>query len=104
MQTGYSRVAGSSARRTGIRGKLSQDLAGRDSACRHGGRDPQNVRPVRCDQTFPDLAADQRAQIFRGRARIERVEPFGLQDANAWNESLAEVDWRQCDLTARSIN
>ena len=37
----------------------------------HGGRLPQDVRPVPVDQVHVHLAADQRARALRGRPRVQ---------------------------------
>ena len=42
-----------------------------------------------------DLSADQRSQVRQGGRRIERVEPFGWQVADARSEPVAENGMRQ---------
>ena len=74
----------------GIGRQLAQDLARRDGPGRHGRRDPQNVGPVGRDQVLPDRAARQTAQVRRHGLRLEDVEAFGGQIADARDEPVAE--------------
>ena len=74
----------------GIRGELSQQLAGRKNAAGQGGRNPQDVRPVPHDHVLPVLGAGQSGQRFRNAPGFEHMEPFRRQVPNARDEPVAE--------------
>ena len=73
-----------------IGGEFPQNLAWRDGPGSNGGGDAQDVGPIALDHGLVDLSADQRSQVRRGGRRIERVEPFGWQVADARSEPVAE--------------
>ena len=68
---------------SGIGCKFPQQLAWGHYARHHCGRAAQDVGPVRADDWFPDLSADQARQLFRAGGRIEQVKALGWQVPDA---------------------
>src|SRR3546814_6274097 len=61
----------------------SQDAARRDLSSAHGGGAAEQIGPVGNDQRLTRLAAHQRAQFARRRGRVEHVQSFGWEVADA---------------------
>ncbi len=85
-----------------VRGELAQDLARPHGPGGHGGRHPQDVRPVSVDQVHVHLAADQRAQALRDARALEHVEALRGQVPDARDERVAEDRARGEDVVGEA--